>query len=262
MRSTVSRVTRRGGRRIDLSSLRQHITEADRWLWGTPENRLRSAKFGGAAFFAVCLVTGAVLVYRMIPKPPPDYTTARIDEVMGYTLLTDEFNKLPVEKRLQLVSQLVSRFEGMGSQESVLLAAFSAKIKDKAREQLEENVSRLMVDVWDRYAEGYAELPPAQREAYLDQTMIELYKTAEMMDGGRDEDKTDQERLTEIKEQAKRDQQYVRENGTPPGRVVAIMFDMMNNRAGSYAAPQQRARGQLMMRDMVRRARGTDPGGG
>ena len=41
MRSTVSRVTRRGGRRIDLSSLRQHITEADRWLWGTPENRLR-----------------------------------------------------------------------------------------------------------------------------------------------------------------------------------------------------------------------------
>lgn len=34
-----------------------------------------------------------------------------MDEVLNYTLLTDEFNNLPVDKRLELLKDLIDRLK-------------------------------------------------------------------------------------------------------------------------------------------------------
>src|SRR5262245_24436204 len=64
-----------------------------------------------AAAAVLALATAAYFIFRPVPKP--DYDTAPIDEIFNYTLLTDEFNKLPIEERVKLVGQIVSRIKNM-----------------------------------------------------------------------------------------------------------------------------------------------------
>src|ERR1043165_1788806 len=100
----------------------------------------------GAAAGAMAIGVGAYFAFR--PVPMPDYATDNLDDVLGYTLLTDEFNKLPIKKRLELIAALVGRLKDMSAGDSVLMASFAAGIAGAAREQMMENASRLAVDVW------------------------------------------------------------------------------------------------------------------
>jgi hypothetical protein len=229
--------------------------KAPAWLARSWANRrLRYASI------AVLVIAGGIGAYLALrPVPQPDYANDPMDDVLNYTLLTDEFNKLPVDKRLELLGDLIQRIKTMSSSDSALMAAFAASIDtDKLRKQLEENASRLALDVWDKYAIDYENQPTDQRDAYLDQTLLNMEKMMETV-GGVHSDKTDEQRLKEAREQARRDQEHLKSGDGPTGGQLARMADIMRNRVGSHAPPQQQQRGMQLMRDMTRHLRGQDP---
>lgn len=261
MLATIDRIAGRTRRGADV---RQLIAALRDRVAGTPERReasLRALKFGGPAVL-ILLAVVAYFIFR--PTPQPNYRTANLQKVFNYTLLTDEFNRLPIEKRLELIGQLVQRLKGMSAGESALMAAFAAGIAGKAREQIEENASRLAVDLWDKYAQDYATrlggAGEADRAAFFDQTYLEFVRTMEAV-AGEVSDKSDAERLAEVRRQAQRDVENMRSGRfNPPGRALGRMFTIMRDNVGGHASPAQQARGMLLMRDMVRHFRGT--GGG
>lgn len=208
---------------------------------------------------AVLLVgagVGAYFVWRPVPKP--DYLNDDLDSVLGYTLLTDEFNRLPVEERLRLIAQLVQRFKTLDTGDSVLMASFAAGIAGSAREQLMENASRLAVDSWDKYAKEYENADPEQEEEYLDQAFVEFTRLMEGV-GGQVRDVSDEERLEEGRRQAKRDMEMMRDpKRGPSNEALGRMFTVVNEDVGKHASGQQRVRGAQLMRDMTRRLRGQD----
>jgi hypothetical protein len=209
---------------------------------------------------AVLLIGGTIGAYfGLRPVPQPDYANDPMDDVLNYTLLTDEFNKLPIDKRLELLHDLIERIKTMQSSDSALMAAFAASIDtDKLRKQLEENASRLAMDVWDKYALDYQSKPADQRPAYLDQTLVNMEKMMETV-AGVQSDKSDEQRIKEAREQAKRDQEHLQKGDGPTGGQLARMSDIMRNKMGSHSSPQQQQRGMQLMRDMTRNLRGQDP---
>ncbi len=202
-------------------------------------------------------IVGAYLVLR--PVPQPDYDADAIDRLFDYTLLTDEFNRLSVDERLALLSQLRERLEGMGGNDSVLLAAFAARIKGELREQLMENVSRLGIDLADMYAVGYdPRAAPTAREAFLEASFVDLHKRMEAL-GGSTREMSDEERLAEGQRQAERDLEVI-ESGAISGRQAGEIFAFMNDVVGQHASAHERARTSVFMRDMSRMLRGNPLG--
>ncbi|MCC6229227.1 MAG: hypothetical protein IT432_08385 [Phycisphaerales bacterium] len=234
----------------------------DRWwspIDADPDRRTRWIRGGRIALGALVLGLGVGAYFVFRPVPQPDYLDDPLSDVLGYTLLTDEFNRLPVEKRLELIGQLVQRFKSMDAGDSVLMASFAAGIAGAARDQLMENGSRLAVDTWDKFAVDYAKVPDDQRGDYLDKTFVDFTKMMETL-GGRPRDVSDEERLAEGRRQAARDMERIKENPdrAPTSEMAGRMFQFMNEGVGKFASAQQRVRGQQMMRDMVRRMRGVD----
>lgn len=227
-------------------------------LWSTPRARKRSAAAGVFVLVAAC--AGAWWLTR--PAPKPDYTTAPLDVVFNYTLLTEDFNSLPVDERLRLLGQLIDRLKNMSASDSMLLAAFAASVEKKAREQLERNASRVMIDVWDEYAADYADVPPEDREAFLDDAFIKMTKMAEAL-AGSNREVDDATRLAEAREQAARDREAIKSGRTMNAGQTGRVFRVLQEDIGGQATPQERARAQLMVRDMTRRLRGEPvPGAG
>lgn len=258
MSATIARISRRPARGRDVREI-----AADLWdrLAGTPGKRRalrrRSMVAGPVALAAAGLA--AWLILR--PTPQPDYARDNLRRVFSYTLLSDEFNKLPVDKRLELIRTLVDRVKNMSAADSALVAAFAAGIAGAAREQLEENMSRLAIDMWYEHARRYDEVPTEDRGAYLDHAFLEMTKAMEAV-AGETRDVTDAERLAEARRQAQRDLEMMRAGRGPSSRMMARLYTIMRDDVGSHASGAQKSRGQLMLRDMVRRLRGEGPGGG
>lgn len=209
-----------------------------------------------AGVLVASLGVGAYFLFRPIPQP--DYATDGLDDVLDYTLMTDEFNRLPVKERLKLISELIARLKNMSSGDSVLMASFASGIAGTAREQIMENASRLAVDVWDNYAVQYAKVPDADREAALDNAFVEFTKMMEGL-GGRSRDISDEERLAEGRRQADRDLKMMKDpTRGPSNKDLAQVAVFLDKDVGKHASAQQRMRGQQMMRDMTRRLRGQD----
>jgi hypothetical protein len=237
---SVSAATRRGGA----------------WLHATP-TRKRNVLIA----CAIALVAGSAGGYFALrPTPQPDYMTADLDAIFDFTLLSDEFNKLPIDERLKLMQQLVSRLKNMSSSDSMMLGAFAAGIAGAARDQLEENGSRLAIDAWDKFAVDYASVPDADRAAYLDKTFVEMSKMMEVVANGAPRDVSDEKRLEEMRAEVARNREMMQSNpdAMPSGEQMGEIFTFMNFTVGSHATVQQRTRGQQMMRDMVRHFRGRD----
>lgn len=247
---------RRASLRERVASLELSIKTRVREGWNNRKSRRWMQ--GGMAAAGLALAAGLFLALR--PVPQPDYLNDDLDDVLGFTLLTDEFNALPVEERLKLVGQLVQRFRSMSSEDSLLMAGFAAGVAGAAREQIERNASRLAVDVWDKYAIDYSTVPESEREAYLENAYVEFTKLMESV-GGSPRDISDEERLDEARRNAQRDRERLRDpdRRQPDGESLGRVFSFMNTNVGSHASPQQRLRGQQMMRDMVRHFRGQDP---
>lgn len=220
------------------------------------DRRARLA-FGSCA--AMILLSGTIVgVASALPAARPDYGADRLDTLFEYTLLTDEFNRLSVQERAELIGQLVDRIGSMGSSDSVLLAAFASSIRGEARDQLLENASRLFIDMIDEQAISYdPNGSKEEREKQLDETIATMHRLFATMGGDLDEDKTDEERVAEAEAQAQRDLQAV-EDGDFSARDAGQFFGTMNRVLGSRSSPQQTARGGRMLRDMTRRLRGRD----
>jgi hypothetical protein len=261
--ATAGRIAGRSRRGADV---REWLDSVGYRLSGTPLRRealLKWLKIAGP-IAAVLLLVGGYFLFRPVPKP--NYQRDSLKKVFNYTLLTDEFNRLSIEERLKLIGQLVQRMKSMSAGDSVLMAAFAAGIAGKAREQIEANASRLAIDLWDKYASDYstrsAGLSQADRGALLDATFLDFVKNMEAVTG-ETSDKSDTDRLSEVRQQAKRDQEAMKDGKfAPPAQALGRMFDFMRNNVGDHASPAQRSRGQLLMRDMVRHFRGQDGGGG
>jgi hypothetical protein len=227
-----------------------------RFQMAEPKRRRRTLLAVRAGGAAAAIALGAAAWLAFMPRAQPDYMSDPLDEVFDYTLLTDEFNALPVEDRLKLIGLLVQRMRGMSAEDSVLLAAFAAGIAGEARKQLEENAARLAIDMWDNYAQDYDKVPQAERSDYLLKTFLEFSKMMETI-SGEQRDIPDEQRIAEVRRQASRDQDRLRER-PPDGEALGRLASFMHNNVAGHASPQQRARGQLMLRDMVREFRGQD----
>lgn len=226
-------------------------------LAGDETRRRRVVRRGAGAGGALLVVAGVAAWLLLRPVPKPDYERDRLDTIFNYTLLTDEFNRLPVEERLRLIGQLVARLQNMDSGSSAMMAAFAAGIAGAARDQIRENGSRLAIDAWDKYAKDYASVPHAEREGHLDRTVVEFTKTLEAV-GGRVRDVSDTDRLGEAKRQAARDLKMMNDpERAPSSEEFGRLFSFMRE-VGTNGSAQQRARGQLMGRDMMRHLRGQD----
>jgi len=240
--------------------LRVRARASARWagLKSDPARWERFKRWAVVAGSAGAIGLGVGLYFWLRPVPQPDYLNDGMDDVLNYTLLTDEFNRLPVEERLKLIGDLIARFRSMSSTDSVLMASFAAGIAGAARDQIVENGSRLAVDVWDKYAADYSKVPEKDRDKYLDQSFVEFTKMMESL-GGKPRDISDEERLAEGRRQAQRDLEAMRsgERG-PRNEEMGRMFTFMNRDVGQHASGSQRVRGQQMMRDMTRRLRGLD----
>lgn len=223
------------------------VRRAAAGAWARPGLRRALSVALGVALGASAL--GAFLALRPVPRP--DYQTGDMDDLFNYTLLTAEFNNLSVDERLELLAQLRDRLGSMNADQSVLLAAFAARIRGEIREQLTENVARLGVDIVDEYAATYnpAEAPAARRE-YLLRSFVDLHKRMDKLEG-RERDLTDEERLQEGYDQAQRDLETI-ENGRITGEQAGQLFGVVNSVFAERATPHEQARTALFMRDMSR----------
>ncbi len=230
-----------------------------RW-WGNGKNRYSNSKrFRVATWIAAAVVfggggTGLYLWLR--PVPVPDYTNAPLSKVLDFTFLTSEFNKLPVEKRIELIGALVKRVKDMDGRESVLMAAFAAGIGGKAREQLEENASRLMLDMMDSFAAGYKGVGDEDKEEFIEGKVVEMVRLMSQV-AGEESTQTDEEILADARKQAERDQRFM-QSGNMTGNMAGRMFSTLNNGIGKHSSPHQKARVGLFLRDMTRHLRGQD----
>lgn len=213
-------------------------------------HRLVSA--GALSLVLAGIGVGAWLHYRI--EPPPDYDTARLDVLFEYTLLTDDFNRLPVEERIALIGQLIERLKAMGSGDSVLLAMFASMIMGEMRVQIEENLSRLAVDVADKYAVSYdPNAPEADRTAYLEDAFIGMQRMFTVIDQGLAE-KSDEEMLEDGRRQARRDLRRFEQGRVGADEMIRV-FDIMNNKVGAHMSGHEKVRVQTMFRDMTRMLR-------
>ncbi|MBM4109571.1 MAG: hypothetical protein FJ255_12310 [Phycisphaerae bacterium] len=236
------------------------LREGWRWFTDHPEHRRRHRTIGAGLVLA--LVLGAGLgAWSLVPRSRPDYLDDALDDVLDYTLLSDEFNRLPVHERLKLIRDLVERLRSMEGGDSVMMASFAAGIAGAAREQLEENIARLSVDIADTYAirlqERLAEVSTEQdRAAAIERTFLDMTREMEEIGGVR-RDVSDEERLADARRDAQRGESQMRRMNQSPraGERAAGLFTILDSRVGSRATPTQRSRITVMIRDMSRHFR-------
>jgi hypothetical protein len=207
---------------------------------------------------ALLLVGAGVGLYMHFRfKAPPDYATAPIDDLLDYTLITDDFNKLPLEQRMELLRDLIKRFANSSGDESAMMAEWAALIRGDLRDQMMKNASKLAIDLWDKFAADYESVPEPDRGGWMDKTVVDFLKTMESFNPAGPRDVPDEKRLEEARAQAKRDAGAVRSGQLSSGQL-GQMADFMRNGMGKFAAPQTQTRAAQLMRDMTRHLRGQD----
>ncbi len=248
----------------DIIAIDAHVPKPPRWdrrlddamrrklkaWWNNPKQRKYLL-----SLFGMLVIGGAVGAYFAFrPVPQPDFTTANVDVLFNYTLLTEEFNSLPIEERLELIAQLVERLKSIDGEQSLLMALFAAQIQGEVRKQFERNASLLAVDLFDSYAQDFDQsLPAEDRDAFVESKFIEFQKTLERV-AGEENDMTDEERLIQGRKQAKRDLEFVQSGGLPVGNAVR-MLTFVNRSVGTQASGHQKIRINGFVSQMVRTLR-------
>src|SRR5262245_35712609 len=105
------------------------------------DESLRWARRTVAVLGAVVVLAGVTVgIASLWPRATPDYLEDDMDDVLDYTLLSEEFNNLPVQRRLELIKDLVQRLKTLSADDSAVMAAFAATIREQMRRQMERNV--------------------------------------------------------------------------------------------------------------------------
>ena len=169
------------------------------------EDRKRLAKIGGALLVAL-LVCLALLWNASRLRQPPSIFDTPIDNTLGYLTLKD-FSKLPLEERIRFMMELAERFRSLKPSESAAMAAFLAGVAGPARDQLRDNVKMIAKDVLAEGAQNYMALSPEKRGAFLDEWIIKWQRKMEKVTTGKEDTKTDSERLDAMRDQGKRNEE-------------------------------------------------------
>ncbi len=158
-----------------------------------------------AAVALALLLVGALLYWwsSVRWKSPPSIFDSPIDDTLGY-LAMDDFNHLPLHERLKFMMDFAARFHGLESGESAAMAGFVAGISGPAREQLTQNMRVLAKDVLADGSKRYLALPPAQRDQFIDEWLVEWQRRMLLATTGDAGKETDAQRLQQIKDDAKR----------------------------------------------------------
>lgn len=242
--SAAARSSQRGSGRERLSGWAQSVLA---------RRGVRRGLLAGVATIAVA--GGAAAVWAVLPRATPDYALDPIDDVFDYTLLTADFNSLPLDKRAELLRDLVARMKNAEVGDSVLLSAFAAGIDAAARKQIEQNASRFMLDLVDKQALQYANVPAAERGKVIEAALVEMVHTFQTIAGEAPE--SPQKIVDDAKQNAQRDEKrWAEQSNERKATAAARMFDFMNNRVAGNSTPQQKARLTSFMRDMGRHLRG------
>jgi hypothetical protein len=232
------------------------VSKASGAVGGWISRRLPSVHAKRAAMsIAVMLLAGGAAygAAMLMPKSEPDVFADDLADVLDYTLVSEEFNKLPIEQRLKLLQEVIARLKGADSQDSAMVAAFAAGLTGPMRAQLMRNAEKLAVDVWDKFASEYATVPVGERDAYLDKAFVDFTNMMEEI-AGLDSGVDEGQRM----ERARRDMQRGTPRDMPPmdaGRAAGLV-QWMNDRAGKYTTPMQQANMASFARDMSRRMSG------
>ena len=169
------------------------------------EDRKRLVKMGGALLVAL-LVCLALLWNASRLRQPPSIFDTPIDNTLGYLTLKD-FSKLPLEERIRFMMELAERFRSLKPSESAAMAAFLAGVAGPARDQLRDNVKMIAKDVLAEGAQNYMALSPEKRGAFLDEWIIKWQRKMEKVTTGKEDTKTDSERLDAMRDQGKRNEE-------------------------------------------------------
>lgn len=222
---------------------------------------------------ALVVLGGASAVWAnwraIFPRPTPNVAEGEIEDVLDFSLLSAEFNRLSVAERLRIIKELAARLRSGSAEDSALIAAFAAGISGAARDQLRENAEQLFVDVWSDFASKYNAVDKAERERFLDQAFLDFSKLGEEL-GAPSMGKDDADRLKGGREQAQRDLDRMRRDDPGlSGQRAGQFFGFMSGRGLGKTSPAQRDQMQRFQRDMTRHLRGQDldtgrprPGGG
>jgi hypothetical protein len=169
------------------------------------EDRKRLAKIGGALLVALIVCLALLWNASRLRQPPSIFDTP-IDNTLGYLTLKD-FSKLPLEERIRFMMELAERFRSLKPSESAAMAAFLAGVAGPARDQLRDNVKMIAKDVLAEGAQNYMALSPEKRGAFLDEWIIKWQRKMEKVTTGKEEKKTDSERLDAMRDQGKRNEE-------------------------------------------------------
>ena len=241
--------------RID-NAVKNRLDTLKAKYWTPPQQRRRT-RLLIAAMLVALLSAGAFSYWKWGIVHRPDFAADDLDDVLNYAMLTDDFNRLPIDERMKLLSELVKRLKSSSSGDSAMLAAFAAGIEGQLRDQFVTNSAKLAVDMFDQYARNYDKVPDDQREKYLEDSFADMTKKMEAV-AGVTRNVSDADRVAEVRRQAQRDKQNIEAGKGPGGAMAGRMVDMLQKNVGSKASPAQRGRGAAMMRDMGRYFRNED----
>jgi hypothetical protein len=234
------------------------LRESWRAQMADPKRAKKLKRAGMISGGVLALGLGIGLFLWLRPVPQPDYLNDPLDDVLNFTLLTDEFNNLPVGERLKLIGDLRKRLGSMSSGDSAMMAAFAAGIMGAAREQLEENASKLALDMMDQYAVKYARVPDEDKTKFLEDSYIDLVETLEAV-GGVTRPKTREERLADAQRDAQRQEDRIRSRDRETtGEFAGRGFGFLAETVGQQSSVHQRGRLTGYMRDLGRHMRGED----
>ena len=244
-----------GAKRREARSAREQINHVGRKIAAFPVKTGRRRWASGSLVAIVALSMAALWWTSRVTKPDP--IEDPLDSVLGFALLEANFNKLPVDERIDMIAALVKRLSSMDGQSAGMLAAFAAGINGReAREQLAENMTKLLADILEEVSRDYANPRPEEREKLAEKSFVDMVRKFSRFDGNPDT-RTDEEILADGKRQAQRD----RSRGNPwqnQTGMASRMFSMSREEIGERQSPQAQQRFWMMMGDVTKMLNGEE----
>ena len=229
------------------------VSEAYEDLSALVSERRREFMTGLLALLLCCAVVFFLWWWYVVRwQAPPSIFGSPVQNVLGY-LAMDDFSQLPLDERVRFLMEFSDRFRGMEQSDSATMAAFLAGISGPVRETATNNVRVLAKDILMEGASDYVNLPFAERGQFLDEWVVRWTKVGERMALGQERDKTDEERVSEMKSQADRDSTRELDESRIPDltAVSAVRFmDFWSQEVESTASPREQGQIVVFMTDL------------
>ena len=214
----------------------------------------RKEVVGSLLIILVCGLVAFFLWWWYVVRwqAPPSIFDSPVQNVLGY-LAMDDFSQLPLEERVRFLMEFSDRFRDMEQSESATMAAFLAGISGPVRETATNNVRVLAKDILMDGASDYVNLPFSERSEFLDDWVVRWTKVGERMALGEEREKTDEERVSEMKSQAERDSTRELDESRIPDltAVSAVRFmDFWAQDVESTASPREQGQIVVFMTDL------------